>query len=319
MATRNEHAYAYYPGCSLKASSKAYEQANERVAEVLGLTFQEIDDWNCCGATEYFSLNSIPAYSLVARNLSLAAKQGQPDLVAPCSACYSNLRKTDQYMRKEPDLSKKVNQALAAGGLHYEPGTLRVRHLLDVICEDVGPDAIAERVTQPLKGLRLAPYYGCLLTRPDSAYNPEYPTHLDTLLSALGATVVDFPMKTHCCGGHMTQISEGTAYELIRRIVHNADEYRADIIVTICPMCQLNLDAYQPQANRYFGTAYSIPVLFFTQMMGLAFGLKPKDLGLGSEIVSATPALSKIGEEEPQQYQPKRRDKRALPMPGLDQ
>ncbi len=308
--------YGYYPGCSLGATAKAYDVSAKLVAKALGMDFEEVDDWNCCGATEYFSLNSLPAYSLVARNLSLAAEQGLKELVAPCSACYVNLHKTNKYMSKYADLNQQVNQALAAGGLHYRPDSLRVRHLLDVVYEDVGLEAIAEKVTQPLKGLRVAPYYGCLIVRPESPYNPEYPTHMDDLLSTLGATVVDFPLKTHCCGGHMTQISEETAYELIRRIVHNADEYQADMIVTACPMCQLNLDAYQPQANRLFGTNYNLPVLFFTQVMGLAFGFGHKELGIGSEIVSAIPALSRIGQEEaPAPRAPKRRDKSALPMP----
>ncbi len=307
--------YAYYPGCSIQHSGRAYEMSTRKVAEVLGLTFDTVDDWNCCGATEYFSLHSLPAYSLVARNLSLAAQQGNPDLVAPCSACYLNLKKTDKYMGLYEDLGQKVNQALAAGGLSYKPGTLHVRHLLDVIVEDVGYEQIAAHVTKPLKGLRLAPYYGCLIVRPDSGYNPEYPTHLDKLLQALGATVVDFPLKTHCCGGHMTQISEETAYELLRRILANADEYKADAIVTLCPMCQLNLDAYQPQVNRMFSMAFDLPVLFFTQMMGLAFGIAPEELGFGLEIVPARTALSKIGREEEKEAAPRKRDKKALPMP----
>ncbi|GAB4482955.1 MAG: CoB--CoM heterodisulfide reductase iron-sulfur subunit B family protein [Anaerolineae bacterium] len=307
--------YAYYPGCSIQHSGRAYEMSTQKVAEVLGLTFDTVDDWNCCGATEYFSLHSLPAYSLVARNLSLAAQQGSPDLVAPCSACYLNLKKTDKYMGLYEDLGQKVNQALAAGGLSYQPGSLHVRHLLDVIVEDVGYEQIAAHVTKPLKGLRLAPYYGCLIVRPDSGYNPEYPTHLDKLLEALGATVVDFPLKTHCCGGHMTQISEETAYELLRRILANADEYKADAIVTLCPMCQLNLDAYQPQVNRMFSTAFDLPVLFFTQMMGLAFGIAPEELGFGLEIVPARAALSKIGREEEKPAAPRKRDKKALPMP----
>lgn len=314
----NNGQYVFYPGCSLQSTAKAYDISTHRVIDVLGLTFNEIDDWNCCGATEYFSLNSIPAYSLVARNLALAADGGPGELVAPCSACYLNLHKTNSYMSKYDDLNEQVNQALAAGGLHYTPDAMHVRHLLDVIVEDVGFEAIAENVKQPLKGLRVAPYYGCLLTRPDSPWNPEYPTHLDELMTTLGATVVDFPLKTHCCGGHMTQISESTAFELIRRIVHNADEYEADLIVTICPMCQLNLDAYQPQMNRALGTRYNVPVLYFTQMMGLAFGFPPESLGIGSELVDARQALSRIGREaEEAPYRPKRRDKQALPMPSL--
>jgi heterodisulfide reductase subunit B len=311
--------YAYYPGCSLQSTAHAYDASTKRVAEALGMNFHEVDDWNCCGATEYFSLMSLPAYSLVARNLALAASQGASELVAPCSACFLNLRKTNDYMGKyKAKVGEPVNEALAAGGLHYEPGNLNVRHLLDVIVNDIGYEAIAEKVTKPLKGLRIAPYYGCLIVRPDTQYNPEYPTHLDELMSVLGATVVDFPLKTHCCGGHMTQISEEVAYELIRRILHNAADYEADLIVTLCPMCQLNLDAYQPQVNRMFGTSYNLPVLFFTQLMGLAFGLDAREVGIGSEIVSARAALAKIGqEEEPGQRTPARRDKKALPMPPM--
>lgn len=317
MGQNNGH-YAYYPGCSLEQSAQAYHQSNMLVAKALGLKFQEVDDWNCCGTTEYFTLNALPAYSLVARNLSLAAKQGTTELTAPCSACYLNLQKTDRHMAEEPRLKDQVNQALAAGGLHYEPGTMHIRPLLDLIVEDVGYEAIKAKVTKSLAGLRVAPYYGCLTVRPFGDQNPEYPTHMDRLLEVLDVTVVDFPMKAHCCGGHMTQISEDTAYELIRRILHNAEKYESDIVVTMCPMCQLNLDAYQSQVNRRMGTDFNIPVLYFTQLMGLAFGASPKDVGIGQEIVSARPALAKIGKEVPKEKKPKRRDKNALPIPTLE-
>jgi heterodisulfide reductase subunit B len=290
------------------------------VSEHLGLHFEEIDDWNCCGATEYMSVQALPAYSLVARNLSLAANMGtSSQVVAPCSACYLNLRKTNEYMGKYAKLNQQVNQALAAGGLHYTPNSLKVRHLLDIITEDVGYQKIADAVIKPLKGLRVAPYYGCLIVRPNTGFNTEYPTHLDQLMKTLGATVIDFPMKTHCCGGHMTQISEETAYELIRRILYNAADYGADAIVTVCPMCQLNLDAFQPEVNKALNTGFEIPVLFFTQLMGLAFGMSPHDMGIGDEIVSAEKALVKIGQEVPaESARAKRPDKKALPIPGLD-
>jgi heterodisulfide reductase subunit B len=292
------------------------------VGQRLGLTFREIDDWNCCGATEYFSISSLPAYSLVARNLALAASQTDAsdgrDLVASCSACFLNLRKTDDYMAHYHDLNGRVNRALAAGGLNYRPGSVRVRHLLNIIVEDVGYERVRAAVTRPLTGLKVAPYYGCLIVRPETGYDPEYPTHLDELMRTLGAEVVDFPMKTHCCGGHMTQISEAVAYELIRRLLQNAADYGADAIVTLCPMCQLNLDAYQTEVNRMFGTNFHIPVLFFTQMMGVAFGLSEKELGFGLEIVPAGPALRKIGTEtKPTEARVRpKRDKTALPMPA---
>jgi heterodisulfide reductase subunit B len=317
--------YGYYPGCSLSRSAIPYDLSTKAIIGPLGLELEEIEDWNCCGATEYFSINKTAGYALVARNLALAADQdGIQDLVAPCSACYLNLKKTDHYMGKFKKINKTTNEALAAGGLSYQPGSLRVRHLIDVVVNDIGYDAIAEKVSNPLKGLRIAPYYGCLIVRPqfdgNGFDNPEYPMHLDRLMEALGADVVDFPLKAHCCGGHMTQISSDTAFELIRRLLHNADEYEADVIVTLCPMCQLNLDAYQPQVNRHFGTNYQLPILYFTQMIGLALGIQPKELGIGKEIVSASKALQKIGAEIEEEAAPahrRKRDDKSLPMPGM--
>jgi heterodisulfide reductase subunit B len=315
--------YGYYPGCSLERNALAYHQSAMAIAAPLGIEFAEVEDWNCCGATEYFSINLLAAYALVGRNLALAAHQ--PDnnqLVAPCSACFLNLSKTDHYMADSPELAEKVNAALAAGGLHYTPGTIRVRHLLDVIVKDVGYEAVAAKVTTPLHGLRVAPYYGCLIVRPgyqEAFDNPEYPTSLDKLMRVLGAKVVDFPVKAHCCGGHMTQISEPTAFELIRRLLKNAADYEADVIAALCPMCQLNLDVYQDDVNRYFKTNYHIPVLYFTQLMGLAFGMPPKEMGIGKEFVDARPALAKIGMEAPTPEAPakKRPPKEALPMPRM--
>ena len=309
--------YAYYPGCSLERSAASYQVSTMAVADKLGLAFQEIADWNCCGATEYFSINLLPAYALVARNLALVPDD-LTELAAPCSACYVNLKKTDKYMHKYPELGAQVNEALAAGGLHYKPGRLQVRHLLDIIVNDVGYQTVAEQVVKPLSGLRVAPYYGCLIVRPDGGFdNPEQPTSLDRLLRALGAEVIDYPLKAQCCGGHMTQISANVAYELIRRLLHNAAEYKADLIACLCPMCQLNLDAYQGNVNKHFGANYNLPILYFTQLMALAFGVPAKEAGIGSEIVSANAALAKIGMEAPKEEKPRRPDKQALPMPTM--
>ena len=313
--------YGYYPGCSLEKNAIAYHQSTMAVAKPLGLEFAEVEDWNCCGATEYFSLELLPAFALVGRNLALAAQQGQNGnhLVAPCSACFLNLIKTDHYMADSPELTVKVNTALAAGGLHYEPGSVKVRHLLDIIVNDVGYEAVAKQVTKPLYNLRVAPYYGCLIVRPglvETFDDAEYPTTLDELMRVLGATVVDFPLKAHCCGGHMTQISEATALELIRRLLKNAADYEADAIATLCPMCQLNLDAYQKNVNSHFGTDYHIPILYFTQLIGLAFGIPTKELGFGKELVDARLTLAKIGAEPPEPPKKKRPGKEALPMPG---
>jgi heterodisulfide reductase subunit B len=319
--------YLYYPGCSMDSSAKSYQDSFLAIRDVLGIELEDVRDWNCCGATEYFSVSLLPAYALVSRNLALAARQanGNNAVVATCSLCYLNMAKTDHYLREDKTLNEQVNTALSAGGLSYQPGSLQIRHLLDVVYNDVGLEAVRRNVVRPLKGLRLAPYYGCLIPRPDYEHrfsNHEYPTELDKLLKALGAEVVDFPLKSHCCGGHMTQISAPVAYELIRRLIHSATEYRADILVTLCPMCQLNLDAYQGEMNRHFHTDYRLPVLFFTQLMGLAFGKDPKALGIGREFVDARPALARIGVEVPVEEAPSRkvrRPKEELPMPRMPQ
>ena len=159
--------YSYYPGCSLEKSAEAYDVSTRAIAKPLGIEFVEIDDWNCCGATEYIALNRMAAYALVTRNLAQARKnEGIDQLVAPCSACYLNLRKANQYLVDDTFLAEQVNIALSAGGLSYEPGTLKVRHLLDVVVNDVGYEAIQSKVTKPLQGLRIAPYYGCMIVRP---------------------------------------------------------------------------------------------------------------------------------------------------------
>jgi heterodisulfide reductase subunit B len=292
------------------------------IMEPLELHFEEIDDWNCCGATEYLGINLIPAYSLIARNLALAANQmnGTRTVVAPCSACYLNLAKADYYMQERPSLSVKVNEALEAGGLQYKPGTLDVRHLIDVLVYDIGLDAIQRQVKRPLKGLKVAPYMGCMLPRPDYQNrwsDHEHPTELDDLLRALGADVIDYPLTTSCCGGHMTQIGPETAFELIRRLVADADERGAHLMATVCPMCQMNIDAYQTEMNHYFGTHYHMPILFFSQLMGLAFGKDVRELGIGVELVSSRNALANIGVEVAITDEPgtKRKKSEGLPMP----
>ncbi len=312
--------YNYYPGCSLERNASAYNDSALAVASAMDIEFVEVDDWNCCGATEKIAVEKLAAYSLVARNLALTANQIENgELVAPCSLCLLNLRKGDKHLSESPNLAKKLNIALAEGGLFYDPGTVKAKHLLDVFVSDIEPQAIRDIVVKPLYGLKVAPYYGCLIARPGFNGSAEYdfPTSLDELMEILGAEVTDFTLKTHCCGGHMTQISEPTALELMRRLLKNADDFDADVIVTLCPMCQFNLDAYQESVNKYFDTNYKIPILYFTQLMGIAFGLKPKVLGIGNEFIQASKALSKISDEQPPAPKKKRPSKEALPMPSM--
>ena len=283
--------YAYYPGCSLECSSAAYDVSVRAVAEALQLEFLEVDDWNCCGATEYFTQDELTACAVIARNLALVDPQ-LDQLVAPCAACFLNLKKTDQLMAENREIGANIHAALAAGGLSYRPGRVRVRHLLDVIYTDIGEAAVRRHVVRPLNGLRVAPFYGCQVVRPILGEDDtEYPMKMDELFTWLGAEVIDYPVKAHCCGGHMTQISESQAFELIRRLLQSAVEYEADMILCTCPMCQLNLDAYQSRVNGLFHTDFKLPIVFFTQMLGVAFGIELQKLGFGKEIVAATPVI----------------------------
>jgi heterodisulfide reductase subunit B len=327
--------FLYYPGCSMDGSGRAYGDSLGAICEPLGITLEEIDDWNCCGATEYFTLSQSRAYALVARNLALAERQrdGSRTLVAPCSACYLNLAKTEHYLTTDPKLEASINGALEAGGLHHTPGSIDVRHLLEVLMNDIGTEELARHVIRPLSGLRVAPYLGCLVSRPDYEgrwRRHEDPRDLDRLLAVLGAEVVDFPLRTACCGGHMTQISPDMGLELIRRLVEVADRLGADMLATVCPMCQMNVDAFQAEMNRHFHTSYHMPILFFTQLIGLAFGETPERVGIGREIVSAGHALERIGVEvkaegpetdEDLVPASARRPKRpqGLPMPRMDE
>ncbi len=290
--------YAYYPGCSLECNAAAYDHSVRAVSDMFGIQLVEIDDWNCCGATEYFSQDELTACAVIARNLALVS----PDVnqvVAPCAACYLNLKKTDHLMAEDEALGEKINACLAAGGLSYQPGRVEVRHLLDVIHDDVGEQTVREKVVRPLEGLRVAPYYGCQVVRPIKGDDStEYPMKMDELLQWLGAEVVDYPVKAHCCGGHMTQISEPQAFELIRRLLQSAKEYDADVIACMCPMCQLNLDAYQSRVNGHFKTEFRLPIVYFTQVLGLAFGIDMDKLGFGKEIVTARPVIeSKLSQK----------------------
>lgn len=285
--------YAYYPGCSSERNAAAYEVSTQAVARALGFELKEIEDWNCCGATEYFSQDELTACSVIARNLALV-EDDTDQVVASCAACFLNLAKVEKLMRDDKEMDSKINQALAAGNLQYKAGRVQVRHLLDVIHDDIGEEKLRSMVKKPLEGLKVASYYGCQIVRPYAGDDcTEHPMKLDHIFEWLGAEIVEWSAKTYCCGGHMTQIDDPQAYELIRRIIKNAVDSEADVMATMCPMCQLNLDGYQGLMNGHFHTKYNMPVIYFTQLVGLALGLDPKAVGFGKELVPAMPIISR--------------------------
>jgi heterodisulfide reductase subunit B len=278
--------YAYYPGCSLEATGRPYEESVQLVAKALGIELVELEDWNCCGATAYMSVNEVLSFSLSARNFCQAKKIGNT-LVTACSACYTNLRKTNRYLSDFPEIKDKVNTALAEAGLHYEGG-VTTKHFLQTVVQDVGLDRIKSLVTHPLAGLRVAPYYGCQIARPFGIEDDtDNPTMMDKLISALGATPTYYPMKTVCCGGSLMGIRKEVALRLCRNILLCAQQDGAQCVAVTCPLCQMNLDAFQAAINKAYGTSFNLPIVYFTQLMGIAFGLDSKGLGLNECIVPA--------------------------------
>ena len=288
--------YAYYPGCSLDATARPYQESVLAVAKLLGTDLVEIEDWNCCGATAYMSVNEVLSFCLSARNLAQARRTGDK-VVTACSACYTNLRKTDAYLAESADLKAKVNQALGEAGMHYEGGTV-IKHFLQVVVEDVGLDRIKALVKHPLQGLRVAPYYGCQIARPYGIEeDTDNPTMLDRLLETLGATPTYYPMKTMCCGGALMGTNEPVALRLCRNLLLCAQQDRADCIAVTCPLCQMNLDVYQTKVNKTYQTDFRIPIVYFTQLMGLAFALESNVLGLQRCIVPANKVISRYARE----------------------
>jgi heterodisulfide reductase subunit B len=287
--------YAYYPGCSLDATARPYAESVKAVAAALGMELVEVDDWNCCGATAYMSVNEVLSFCLSARNLCQAARTGGT-LITPCSACFTNLRKTEAYLVEFPEMKQKVDTALAEADMRYDGGVV-TKHLLQAIAEDIGLEKIRPLVKRPLSGLRVAPYYGCQIARPYGIEDDsDNPTILDKLLGALGATPTYYPMKTVCCGGSLMGTREEVALRLCRNLLLCAEQDGADCIAVTCPLCQINLDAYQTAINKNYGTHFHIPIVYFTQLMGLAFGLKLEELGLQRCIVPATQVVSRFAE-----------------------
>jgi heterodisulfide reductase subunit B len=280
-----EQVYTYYPGCSVETSSKGYEQSTQAVASRLGIRLVELEDWNCCGATAYMSVEELPSLAIAARNLALAEPHGRP-LVTPCPACFITLKKTNSYLAESPKLKEQVNEALDEAELKYN-GTVEVRHLLSVLTKDVGAQAIKAQVKRNLGGLKVACYYGCQIVRPGEEFdNAEMPTTMDTLLAELGAEPVYFPMKTKCCGASLIASTRDVALRLVKDILLCAQQYGAECVVTACPLCQLNLDAYQEQINQQYNLNFKIPVLFITQLIGIALGIPNENLGLRTNIVA---------------------------------
>ena len=269
--------YFLYWGCSLEGSGANFLVSLEPVCKALGMEFEEIEDWNCCGASvSYAGANDLSIKVLNARNLALAESKAAHDIVAPCSSCYIQMIKVNHEIQEDEELKARVNEILAEGGLRYEGG-IRVRHIQDVLFNDVGLDTIRDRVVKPLKGLKIAGYVGCQSVRPYGEYDSvEKPVVQDRLLEALGAEAVPFPKKIRCCGSGIFLPEMDYCLDLVKNILEDAVLHGAQLVSTVCPMCAMNLEMYQGRINRRYGTDFDIPVVYLTQLMAVAFGMDLK-------------------------------------------
>ena len=290
--------YFLYWGCSLEASASPFLISVQSMAKKLGINFHELEGWNCCGASiSYIGGTEMSVHTLAGRNLALAEAQGGYDIIAPCSSCYVIVNRSNREMLEDPELLGKVNVALAEGGMKYN-GNIKVRHVLDLLINDVGEDAVKAAVSKPLSGIKVAGYVGCQSVRPFGEYDSkEAPVSLDRIIRALGAEAVPFPSKMRCCGSgiFLTEMQRG--FDLIDRILGDAVAHEAQLIATACPMCQMNLENYQKKLNKARGTNYRIPIVFITQLMAAAFGMDPKrNAALHRMFISPEPVLkSAIG------------------------
>jgi len=280
--------YAYYPGCTSETTAVEFGLSTEAVCEALGMELIELDDWNCCGASSAHSLDHELALALPGRNVALAQKGGL-DIVIPCPACYQHCRDADTRMREDQAWREKMEDILR---FRYE-GEARPRHLLEVLSRDLDTETLKEKVTHPLSGLKVASYYGCVLVRPPELTgwdDPEHPVTMDRLMTALGAEAIDWSYKVDCCGASLTLSRGDIVTELANKIVEGAAEAGADCIVSVCGMCEINLDTRQaPQSGK------KMPVFYLTELMALALGLPGVEKWLGRHSTDPRPLLRERG------------------------
>jgi heterodisulfide reductase subunit B2 len=283
--------YTYFPGCSLESTAYDYDVSARAVMRALDSKLVELPDWNCCGATGAEVVSHLLSIALPARNLAKAQQIGD-QIVTTCSSCYFNLFRVNSHLAADAELQQELDTVLGEVGLHYD-GKLRVRHLLELMVTDIGEKAITERVQRPLNGIRVAPYYGCLVVRPYAEFDgPDLPTSMDRLLTTLGADVVPYVMKTRCCGGVLMTTQKNIGLKLVGDILGPVRD--VDCVVTVCPLCQLNLEAYQREVAGKLGEPVHIPVLYFTQLIGLAFDLPEEELKLKASLVGTQRLMKRL-------------------------
>lgn len=285
---------AYYPGCSLHASSAFYDVQTKLVAKKLGVELVELEDWNCCGATSACKTDAFLSIALPARNIGIADASGLDELVIPCSSCYSRSLVSQKVLADNPDLKNTINSELSK----KVSGRIKILSIVELLLQKVNSKEFTEQIKYKLEGFKPACYYGCLLTRfpydVSISDNIENPQGIDNICKKIGAESVDWNYKTDCCGASATVNDQDVALRLMSKIMKDAIARGANCFVTTCPMCQLNLDAYQDAVREKYGIQQRMPVYFITELVGLALGLNEKDLQIDRHFVDATGLIKEI-------------------------
>ncbi|WP_277057638.1 CoB--CoM heterodisulfide reductase iron-sulfur subunit B family protein [Trichlorobacter lovleyi] len=280
----SELRYSYYPGCSLHASASEYDLSTREVFKALGIGLDEVPDWICCGATPAHNVDELLSLSLCAKNLELA-EQVPGDMAVACAACFSRLKFAQHVLKKNDQKLRQVEQAIDA----KVPLDQTVKHLLEILVQDLGTERLSQAVRKPLSGLKVACYYGCLLTRPPEVPqldDCEAPTIMERLLQAVGAENVDWTHRMECCGANFTLSRPGVVLQLTNAVLDSAKAAGADCIMVGCPLCHGNLDIRQKEIEGVYYRSYDMPIFYLTQLVGLALGVPADRLGLDALIVS---------------------------------
>jgi len=298
MATNPEKykRVAYYPGCALEGTGHAYNRSTKVVGKALGLDLVEVKNWNCCGAMEVKNIDPKIQTYLSSRVMSIAANEmGFDTVMAPCNGCYHNLKKAEYDLKNDAKSVEVVDRlSKKAGHETYQAGQVETIHALDWIKDSIGEEGLRARVKNSLKGVKIANYYGCMYTRPRHIFpekdqgpgseSTSKPHFMDDLLAAAGAENVDFPLKTACCGGAHTLSDSDTSTKLVLNILNAAEASGAEVIATECPTCHSGLEMHQIRAEKRLGKKTSVKIVYFTQLIGLALGLSPRQVGLHENV-----------------------------------
>jgi len=290
MATRE---YSFYPGCSSQkgASSSNYMTSVQTMCEELDVTLNEIPDWNCCAASiGYSGGGELPRLTLSARNIALSEQHnaGQ-DIVATCAACWLSTREAAERLHEDQSLLAECNTALAEAGLKLKNET-PIKHMCEVLVEDIGYEEIGAKVKKPLEGIKIAGYVGCQTNRPFGIAGESFenPVYLDKLVDTLGGeSIPTYEKKVQCCGGALIFSEPEKSQEMIKGIIESAYDHGADMIVTPCPVCQMNVEVYQDEINATYNTKFKMPVVYYSSLMAVAYGRNAKDAGLDGQIIPA--------------------------------